>query len=118
MTHHAPSVVGWRRTLFEARYPHHHRGTQQDAAEHLGDDAGLVQQFEGVCAGQLDTAIKTFGSCISQCNSWQKMMTMLACVGCYVSTLARTRKPRGRAPFPACVETHVSRHRALGSGNN
>lgn len=37
-----------RRTVFEPRYPHHHRRPQQDAADDLGDDAGLVQQPEGI----------------------------------------------------------------------
>lgn len=37
-------------TIFESRDAHHHRRTQQNAADDLGDDAWLVQQPEGICA--------------------------------------------------------------------
>jgi hypothetical protein len=42
------------RTVLEARYPHHHRGAQQDAADDLGDDTGLVQQPQRIWSGQID----------------------------------------------------------------
>jgi hypothetical protein len=39
---------GKEQVLFEARYAHHHRRTEDDAADNLSDDPWLVQPSERV----------------------------------------------------------------------
>lgn len=64
---------------FEAVDAHHHRRTQDDAADDFSNDPWLVYQAERVCLHvSLKRALSRIWRCVLQCSSWQKMMTMLA----------------------------------------